>query len=112
MIISLNQIITCLRPNFLWDKKTCRWFLHKQDRGEEFFCKEIGILVFIKVAEQYGFKPGTVINHIGVEDMAYKLILDDILAGNSKLDIDIWKQQQVIIKSSLVHNVIKCNFNF
>jgi hypothetical protein len=106
-MITIDKIAVCIRPQFVWDKKGCKWFLANQDRLDEFFCKEIGILTFINVCDNFNIEPTETINFLGVEDMAYKRVLDDILQQNELTDYYLWKYQKIKTKSALTVNLIK-----
>ncbi len=112
MPISASLIAQCLRPQFVWDNKcTGKWLLANAGR-DVFFQKDLGILVFINLANIYECPADEVRFLIAVDPTNFTFYtekLDTILRYSGQSEFEMWRRKQVYTKTGLVKNILLIN---
>lgn len=113
-MLSANQIAICIRPQFVWDhKSTGRWLLADTGR-DDYFQKDLGILVFINLGFMYKCPLSQVQSILAIDDHSLRLHCNklEVVLTWDNLDIELeWQRQQITTKTGLTKNLIYWKYN-
>ena len=108
-MIEIEIIGSCVRPQFVWDlKSSSRWHLRNMDR-DEFFCKDMGALVVINVANQFKVEPIKISKYLSIngdKDKFFTEWLTNILVFHPVTDYDHFLQTSLRVKTQLAKNLV------
>ena len=108
-MIDIEIIGSCVRPQFIWDIKShSRWHLRNMDR-DEFFCKDMGALVVINIANQFNIEPVKITKYLAIPIEKDKFLtewLENLLVFHPVTDYDNFLQTSLRVKSQLAKNLV------
>jgi hypothetical protein len=108
MTVNIQLITKCIRPQFVWNKRV-RWYLCDFSR-DDFFCADLGILVFINVCLIKNINPKEIQVSLGLDNKAMDFFyekLQFIKTATANTEFSKELQRAVPRKTGLVLNLIK-----
>ncbi len=109
MIVSLEIITFCIRPQFVWDHKSSgKWLLANVGR-ELLFDKDLGILVFIHLATIYELPLEELPKIVHTDQETFRLLKESLfeIINKPSTKFQLWQRKQILVKSGLVVNLIR-----
>ena len=108
-MIDIEMIGACVRSQFCWDLKSAnRWYLRSLDR-DDFFCKDMGIMVLMNVAQLYKVEPVKISKYLVIPNDKERFLnewMAKILVFQPESDYEKWLRQTLIVKSGLTKNLV------
>lgn len=118
--MTLQQLEEIVRPCFIWDKEQGKNWNVINPSGRTNTETTIGVVVFCGVAHMNGFRDKEIIDHIGVERVAFSRHLNTFKKSyemewmadvNSLFEEDAVMPKRIMLKTRLILNSINLKFN-
>lgn len=109
LIVSLEIITSCIRPQFVWDHKSSgKWLLANVGR-ELIFDKDLGILVFIHLATIHELPLEELRILVHTDQESFRLMKESLfeILNQPSTKFQLWQRKQILVKSGLVVNLIR-----
>ena len=106
----IKLIEICIKPQFVWDKKNINSWLLTDFSRDEFFCKELGILVFLNVCNIYSIPKHQIQFSLNVTFAQYDYFSDKLQHIKTAFPTSAYSvelQRALIRKTGLVINMVK-----